>query len=290
MLEAAARSGIPIDLSAQGLISAVVQHGVRTGQLCQGKVKGTTGFETLWLTESEPRQGAIGTNQSESIRESPAGILNAAPEALVANEPRPKTAPTYARSGELIKCLENRKIYCEKRVRDIFFQILEETTKQGNKLTVARLQQEFVSQAGQISDSRLNLEPRKWDKAANYMVKLLLLSEVLHDDQSQAIKRSDPAAMSKPVHGVAEGFRDVAEAYLLLCLVKDLGNITEDDHRAIAHALFRQFDQSVPLIDLEERVALLFALLKDEISKDEEGRYSPQSRATVLPMRAAPGA
>ena len=44
------------------------------------------------------------------------------------------------------------------------------------------------------------------------------------------------------------------EAYLIEFLIAKLGDISIRDHKALAHALFRQFDPSVSMEDLEDRV------------------------------------
>ena len=56
-------------------------------------------------------------------------------------------------------------------------------------------------------------------------------------------------------------------------LIDWLGNVTTRDHKALAHALFRQFDPGVPLYDLEDRVVILLARLADEVELAGE-RYA----------------
>ena len=71
-------------------------------------------------------------------------------------------------------------------------------------------------------------------------------------------------------------FADVSEAFLIEFLIDRLGDVTPGDHRAIAHALFRQFDSRVPLDSLEDRVAILLAQLADRITLSR-GIYSHRS-------------
>ena len=81
-------------------------------------------------------------------------------------------------------------------------------------------------------------------------------------------------AQATPVAALQEGFRDLAEAYLLEFLITRLGDVGSRDHVALAHALFRQFDARVPLADLEDRVVLLLATLHDRITLRDDGTYS----------------
>ncbi len=57
-------------------------------------------------------------------------------------------------------------------------------------------------------------------------------------------------------------------------LIAKLGNISIRDHRALAHALFRQFDPSVSMEDLEDRVVLLLATLAGRVCLRQDGVYS----------------
>ena len=56
-------------------------------------------------------------------------------------------------------------------------------------------------------------------------------------------------------------------------LILTLGDVTTHDHTALAHALFRQFDPSVSMEDLEDRVVMLLARLADRIAIGADGSY-----------------
>jgi hypothetical protein len=288
MLEAAARLGRPVDLSAPGLISAVVQRGLHTGQLGQGKVKGSTGSESLWL-----KREALAERESQSPGES--GDIRAVksdPKPADSPQPEQKTAPTFIRCNQIISSWKKRGIYVEKPVRNIFFTVVEQlVTGDGDRLSLSRLHGEMATRAEAIGRANgLDREHRKWEKDSVYMIQLLRLSRALLAQDRNPILRTDPSGWATPVHGVCDSFRDAAEGYYMLCAIKDL-ELTERDHRSMAHACFREFSATVEVADMEERVVNLIAKFKTEISIDEEGRYSyVDSKAPVLHLRSAPGA
>ena len=77
------------------------------------------------------------------------------------------------------------------------------------------------------------------------------------------------AAQATEAAALVPGFRDVTEAYLLEAIIRRTGDVTPRDHTALAHALFRQFDPSVPMEDMEDRVVFLLAMLADRVAVTE---------------------
>ncbi len=61
---------------------------------------------------------------------------------------------------------------------------------------------------------------------------------------------------------------------MLEFLIRTLGDVTTRDHRALAHALFRQFDRSIPMEDFEDRVAILLATLAGRVTLRDDGTYA----------------
>ena len=77
------------------------------------------------------------------------------------------------------------------------------------------------------------------------------------------------------VTALAPDFIDRTEAYLLGVVIQKLGDVTSRDHTALAHALFRQFDRTVAMEELEDRVAILLAGMTDRIGLAKGGTYYP---------------
>jgi hypothetical protein len=100
-------------------------------------------------------------------------------------------------------------------------------------------------------------------------------AEVLLTPDGRPI-RSDITAQATPVAVVRDEFEDLTEAFLLERLIQRL-DVTTRDHRALAHVLFRQFDRSVPLADLEDRVVMLLARLADRVELQGD-RYVARAR------------
>ena len=57
-------------------------------------------------------------------------------------------------------------------------------------------------------------------------------------------------------------------------LIEKLGDVSTRDHKALAHALFRQFDPSISMEDFEDRVVILLATLADRLVLYDNGTYA----------------
>jgi hypothetical protein len=164
---------VPLDLSAPGLIPTVVRYGISNGQLCQGKIKGSTGHESLWLNipasspakeQAEPKPETKSERIGEGNQQSQVGVTQP--------EPKVRTAPTYTRCNQMIKCLEKRSIYCQKRIRDIFLDLVKAIVDEKNHLTLARIHQELIDRAEKIGQEKdLGVDHRQWEAAASRMIK-----------------------------------------------------------------------------------------------------------------------
>ncbi|RPJ66144.1 MAG: hypothetical protein EHM24_21535 [Acidobacteria bacterium] len=186
-------------------------------------------------------------------------------------------SPRFARSGQMVACLRQELLYSEKRARDILFAAIAQligSTPDGS-LMVARLTREAATRAREEAE-RAGYEFANWDNAAKAVVKALLSSESLLDPAGQPI-RFDVSAHASLVGSLREDYQDRAEAFLLEFLLRRLGDVTVRDHTALAHALFRQFDRSVPMDDLEDRVVILLARIADRIALNGD-TYSVRAR------------
>jgi hypothetical protein len=74
------------------------------------------------------------------------------------------------------------------------------------------------------------------------------------------------------------------ESYLLEQILKR-SDVKDREHWQLALALFREFDQSVPLDDKLDRIAVLIAGLKDCVALTNDGTYEYIEK-TPTPLRA----
>jgi hypothetical protein len=176
----------------------------------------------------------------------------------------------------MINCLRDQFIYSEKRARDILFrsveEILEGSGAGARRLILSRLTREAANNARREAQ-RLGFEFSNWDTAGRAVINAMLASGVLLTDKGAPI-RAGIAALGTAIAALKEGYRDSTEAYLLEFLIRNLGDVSARDHRALAHALFRQFDRSIPMEDLEDRVAILLASLDGRVTLRDNGTYS----------------
>jgi len=205
---------------------------------------------------------------------------------VIRTEPR-----AFSRSREMADCLRRELLYSEKRPRDTVFrtieQILAEQDRTGEHRTLLRLTRDAVSRAAQDASSA----PVRWDVTGKTVVKAMVGAGVLLTPKGEPVPMGI-VAPATPVATVRDQFEDITEAFLLETLIRRLTDVTIHDHRALAHALFRQFDRSVPLDDLEDRVVVLLARLVDRVELHgdryvaREARSQPGSRPPS-PGRAA---
>jgi hypothetical protein len=179
-------------------------------------------------------------------------------------------------------CLRRELLYSEKRPRDTVFrtieQILAEQDRAGEHRILSRLTRDAIARAArQASNAAV-----RWD-----VVKAMVGAGVLLTPKGEPVP-AGIAAQATPVATVRDQFEDITEAFLLETLIRRLEDVTIHDHRALAHALFRQFDRSVPLDDLEDRVVVLLARLADRVELHGE-RYVARDVPVGRPARRAAG-
>jgi hypothetical protein len=184
-------------------------------------------------------------------------------------------APNSARSLQMINCLRDCFIYSEKRARDIVFHSLEDILQNGTvgrRLILSKLIREAANNSRREAQ-RIGFEFSNWETAGRAVVNAMLAAGVLLTHNNVPIP-AGIAALGTAIVGLKEGYRDLTEAYLLEFLIRNLGDVSARDHKALAHALFRQFDRSIPMEDLEDRVAILLATLDGRVALRENGMYS----------------
>lgn len=168
----------------------------------------------------------------------------------------------------MVNCLRQELLYSEKRARDLLFSAIARTIadQSGETMIVARLTRESTV-AARAEAERVGFEFANWDTASKAVVKALLCSGSLLTPAGEPIP-FDVTAHAATVGGLRDDYRDRTETYLLEFLLQRLGDVTVRDHKALAHALFRQFDPRVSMHDLEDRVAILLARLASRVTLD----------------------
>lgn len=181
----------------------------------------------------------------------------------------------------MIQCLRKNILYADKRSRDILFLAIEQVldANRGDGLMLSRLTREaaaFARPIGELAGIDVN-----WDMASKAVINAMLQSGVLMGADGTTVPVGVSALAAK-VASLKAGYVDAVEAFLVEFLIRKLGDVTTRDHKALAHALFRQFDPNVLLGDLEDRVVLLIATLADSVILSADGVYSAHPPPVAL--------
>lgn len=186
---------------------------------------------------------------------------------------RASGASGASRSGLMIACLRENLLYSEKRARDLLFRAMERILEEKRPPAIlSRLTREAAWQA-RTAASETGYVFHNWEPASRAVSSAMLNAGVLLDESGLPILPGLQAQAARVVR-LEESFRDRTEAYLLEFLISKVGDVSTRDHKALAHALFRQFDPAVSMEDLEDRAVLLLARLSDRVRLGEDGVYS----------------
>ena len=182
-----------------------------------------------------------------------------------------------ARSLQMVNCLRDGFLYSEKRARDLVFGAVEGTLQSNlngrvRHLILSRLAREAAIEARREAE-RIGFEFSNWDIASRAVINAMLAAGVLLTENGARIPMGI-AALGTKIAGLKDGYRDLTEAFLLEFVIRTLGDVTTRDHRALAHALFRQFDRSISMEDFEDRVVILLATLAGRVVLRENGAYA----------------
>jgi hypothetical protein len=181
-------------------------------------------------------------------------------------------APKFARSRQMIECLRADFLYTEKRARDILFREIEAAIAASpDPPSVSRLIRAAAGRANRRA-ARLTFVFPNWNIASRATVHAMLAAGVLLGRDGVPIPRG-PAAQSAEVTGLCPGFAALTEACLLEHVIRKLGDVTPRDHTALAHVLFRRFDASVPLQELEAQLLALLSALSHRVLLTAGGTY-----------------
>lgn len=183
----------------------------------------------------------------------------------------------------MVQCLRESFVYCEKRARDLLFSAIEDaldaSVASGAPPILSKLIRDAAQQAHETA-RRTGFDFSNWETASKAVINAMLAAGVLVTGNGAAL-RPDITAQATRIAGLKKGFRDLTEAYLIELLIRKLGDVSTRDHKALAHALFRQFDARVPMADFEDRVVVLLAMLSGRVALRQEGTYAIRKAAAA---------
>ena len=97
----------------------------------------------------------------------------------VTRVPGTVSSPRFARSRQMIECLQAEFLYTEKRARDILFREIEAIVSAASQpIPVARLIRSAAARASRRA-ARLNFEPPNWNIASRATIHAMLAAGVL---------------------------------------------------------------------------------------------------------------
>lgn len=177
----------------------------------------------------------------------------------------------------MIQLLRRSLLYSEKRVRDVLFravaEILSTARANGTAISLSRLTRE-AAVLGSQRGVQARIDSINWAMAAKAVLNTMLKAGVLLNSNGEVLVNG-VGVQAAMVSGVRDGFERVSEAFLLEFLIRKLGDVSERDHKALAHALLRQFDPGVSMEELEDDLVSLLAQLTGSVEVNEEGSYMP---------------
>jgi hypothetical protein len=148
---------------------------------------------------------------------------------------------------------------------------------------IERDRRELPKLAGEIAKERLLPDVPEFKRTVNFFLKSLLMSDVLLNQDNKVIRRNLEAEAASVVR-LDDSALDKAEQYLLEQIMKK-SDVKDREHWQLALALFRQFDESIEIDGMLDRVASLVSSLKDRFVLTEDGTYECTGNKVVA-MRA----
>lgn len=161
-------------------------------------------------------------------------------------------------------------IFCEKRERDVLIEALDRILKESPR-TISRLRRELPSMAEQVAIERGTCPGSDFSRVVNFFLKLCLVARVLKRKDGSVIVRNSGADASEATE-LVDSPLDIAETYLLEQVLKK-SDVKDREHWQLALALFREFDQSIPIDDKLDRIAALIDRLGNLVILTHDGTY-----------------
>lgn len=220
-------------------------------------------------------------------------FLASSPRVVMKNQP-PSVATVLrntngSRSGQMIDCLRKNLLYSDKRMRDIFFRatrkLIGQHERDGTSEMLSRFTRELES-TGRAWGTAEGVEANNWDMPAKAVVNTMVRAGVLFDQRSNPIQ-AGVGANAAAISAISESFEQRCEVFLIEFLIRKLGDVTVRDHKALAHALLRQFDPNIAIGDLEDHVVFLISHLESSVALTEDGLYTPIEIGFPTPSKAS---
>jgi hypothetical protein len=189
--------------------------------------------------------------------------------------------PEYARSAQMAAALRQSFLYSEKRARDCVFAAVESTLRNSkSEPTLATLTRDSL-QAARIYAKSIHYNLLNSEIVTRAVFNAMLRAGVLLGLDRQPLSVGLRAYAAR-VSALTPAFRDETESFLIEFLIGALGDIGSRDHLALAHVLFRQFDATIPMADLEDRLVALLGTMSDRIELRDNGTYAIRPGCTLI--------
>jgi len=191
------------------------------------------------------------------------------------------------RTSIIIQSLKQSFMYSEKKPRDFVFRSVDSVLNESaDSIMLARLTREASARA-QHDAGLVCFVFNNWEITAQAVMNAMLSAGVLLSPEGTPVA-AGVTSQAALIAGLKPEFRNLTEAFLLEHIIRRVGDVGPRDHKALAHALFRQFDRSISMDDCEDRVAVLIATLVGSIELSSDGVYRPKpayAPSTVFVMR-----
>lgn len=173
----------------------------------------------------------------------------------------------------MVDCLRGQYLYCEKRARDFVFSAAESVMNEthGRKLLLHRLRR-LSEERARADAARRQYVFTNWAVGTKTTLNAMLQAGAFLTRGGETLSASI-ASEAIEVGALQPDFRNRTERFLLEFLIRELGDVSMRDQTALAHALFRQFDDSIAMEDMEDRVAELLADLAGSVALQANGTY-----------------
>lgn len=176
------------------------------------------------------------------------------------------------RCAQMVQALRQGLFYSEKRARDFLFGAFERILRDGPPVLLIRLTR-YAAALAETEAEAAGFRFSNWNVASRAVANAMLHAGVFMTPSGETVG-TGLAGQAAPIASLRRNYIDRTESYLIWYLIGELGDVCQHDHKALTHALFRQFDARVPMHDFEERTVILIASMARLIHLDAKGRYS----------------
>lgn len=251
----------PADIESVNLVRSVVNKGLNEGWLGRKTRGGQSGTEQIWLKAL----------QNTPHSEAPATPASLVPAEIPAEPAKPVADKGQTRTASMVKVLKDHSIYSPKDIRDCLFHGIKQAFESsgGVPKSAGQLLREAAVFAQQEAAAD-GLTFQYWPAARGGVLQMMLRAGVLLDVDGNPV-HSGIQARGTTVGSLKAQFEDECEAFLLSFVINELGDVTERDTTALAHALFKQSPKKASLDQLMDRVDELFNRFGDRISESDDG-------------------